>query len=79
MGFTLFIGCTPTHSEGFFNIASFGAKQLLKLDAEKAHNIAVMLAKYKLVPHDSNEVDPILKSKVWGLNFKNPVRNYVSV
>ena len=48
------------------------------MDPERAHNYGVKLAKYKIVPYDRNETDPVLHSTVWGLDFKNPVCNNYS-
>ena len=55
-------------------MSEIGAKQFLRMDPEKAHNYAVTLAKYNIVPYDRTETDPVLSSDIWGLTFKNPVR-----
>ncbi|KAK6184608.1 hypothetical protein SNE40_007049 [Patella caerulea] len=43
------------------------------LDAETAHNLAIKMAKYKLVPRQSLADPPLLQSKLWGKTFTNPV------
>ncbi|XP_026294452.1 dihydroorotate dehydrogenase (quinone), mitochondrial [Frankliniella occidentalis] len=44
-----------------------------RFDPETAHNIAVMAAKYNLLPPSNFKDSEFLHSKVWGLQFKNPV------
>ena len=42
-------------------------------DAEKAHELGILLAKYSLMPTDRVGNPPILATKVWGITFPNPV------
>ncbi len=43
------------------------------LDAEKAHDIAVKALRCGIVPHCDRAEDPVLKTRLWGLEFPNPV------
>ena len=42
-------------------------------DAEQAHQLGILLAKYALMPADRVGNPPILATKVWGISFPNPV------
>ncbi|MCC3303257.1 quinone-dependent dihydroorotate dehydrogenase [Sneathiella sp. HT1-7] len=46
---------------------------LFAFEAEKAHNLSIRALKNGLLPRVDNTVDPILESKVFGLNFPNPI------
>lgn len=44
-----------------------------KLNPETSHQIAVLAAKYKILPK-SHYIDPeTLKTEVWGIKFQNPI------
>lgn len=50
------------------------AKPLLfSLDAENAHNLSIKALKFGLLPAVSSTPDPILQSKVFGLDFPTPI------
>lgn len=44
-----------------------------RLDPEKAHDLTVRLVKDNYAPRDSNRNSAMLKTKVWGLDFANPL------
>lgn len=46
---------------------------LFKLEAEKAHHLALLLLKKGMAPRFRNDPDPILKVSVAGLDFPNPI------
>ena len=46
---------------------------LFLLDAESAHHLAILALKWGIYPHSSNRPDPVLKSKLWGLEFPTPI------
>ncbi|XP_046339605.2 dihydroorotate dehydrogenase (quinone), mitochondrial-like isoform X2 [Haliotis rufescens] len=58
-------------SEKFYRQMAMPALQWL--GAERAHNLAVIAAKYKMVPKPTLADSPNLKTQVWGLEFSNPV------
>ncbi|XP_071091886.1 dihydroorotate dehydrogenase (quinone), mitochondrial-like isoform X3 [Haliotis cracherodii] len=58
-------------SEKFYREMAMPALQWL--GAERAHNLAVIAAKYKMVPKPTLADSPNLKTQVWGLEFSNPV------
>jgi len=43
------------------------------IDPEWAHNAAISALKMGIVPSSGTISDPILKTKVWGLRFENPI------
>lgn len=46
---------------------------LFSFDAEKAHNLSIRALKNGLLPRVENAIDPILETKVFGLQFPNPI------
>lgn len=46
---------------------------LYKVDAEKAHKLTIKALKSGLLPKSHNLDEHKLKTKVWGLNFDNPI------
>ncbi|XP_046570792.1 dihydroorotate dehydrogenase (quinone), mitochondrial-like isoform X2 [Haliotis rubra] len=58
-------------NEKFYREMAMPALQWL--GAERAHNLAVLAAKYKMVPIPTLADSPSLKTRVWGLEFSNPV------
>jgi dihydroorotate dehydrogenase len=44
-----------------------------RLDPEKAHSMTIELIKNGYAPLDTANNEPILQTKVWGLNFANPL------
>ncbi|XP_031572269.1 dihydroorotate dehydrogenase (quinone), mitochondrial-like [Actinia tenebrosa] len=74
------VGCTSALFCGYFTVK--GDEQFYRnvimpviklLDAERAHLLAVKMASYGLVPSDRDEDPEILNTKVFGLQFSNPV------
>ena len=43
------------------------------LDAERAHNLGLLCLKFGIYPRYSKAPDPVLKSKLWGLEFPTPL------
>ena len=46
---------------------------LFFLDAERAHSLAIIALKLGLYPRSFQSPDPILKTKLWGLDFPTPI------
>ncbi|MCF8465837.1 MAG: quinone-dependent dihydroorotate dehydrogenase [Sneathiella sp.] len=46
---------------------------LFSMEAEKAHNLSIRALKLGLLPHVSNQIDPILRTELFGLTFPNPI------
>ena len=46
---------------------------LFCLDAERAHHLAILGLKLGLYPRSSKTPDPILKTKLWDLEFPTPI------
>lgn len=42
-------------------------------ETETAHSLAIVAAKWKLVPHSKVLDGPVLKTTLWGMQFSNPV------
>lgn len=59
------------NNENFYNNVLLPI--LFKFDAETAHNIAMLAAKYKLLPKSSYVDPPQLSAQLWNLEFPNPV------
>ncbi|KAG7191111.1 hypothetical protein KM043_007145 [Ampulex compressa] len=69
---TLFGGiCIYQSNEKFYNQIAVPFVQLL--DPEVAHNLAVKVLKWGLVPKQRVEDPASLATKVWDMEFKNPV------
>ncbi|EDO35448.1 predicted protein [Nematostella vectensis] len=62
---------TMTGNEKFYSTVVMPAIRLL--DAERAHLLAVKAAAYGWTPQDKNKDPEILNTKVFGLQFSNPV------
>ncbi|XP_067651066.1 dihydroorotate dehydrogenase (quinone), mitochondrial-like isoform X1 [Haliotis asinina] len=58
-------------NEKFYREMAMPALQWL--GAERAHNLAVLAAKYKMIPKPTLADSPCLKTQVWGMEFTNPV------
>lgn len=56
-----------------FNLYPILRPLLFRMDAERAHHMAIASLKWGLGPHFRNNADPILRTSVCGLDFPNPV------
>ena len=44
-----------------------------KMDAETSHDLSIFLASLHIHPRDFSKDDPVLKTTLWGKNFRNPI------
>ena len=58
---------------GTFAYKNFAWPVIRFIDAEKSHSLTIWLAKNRLTPIDRVPDDPILKTKVFGITFPNPL------
>ena len=56
-----------------YDAAGTAGNFLKLLDAERAHDVGVWLAKNQLFPRDSRPDPPCLQTRVWGRDFSNPI------
>ncbi|KAL5233854.1 hypothetical protein ACI65C_001264 [Semiaphis heraclei] len=71
-GFILWAGTNIiTLNENFYK--RYVIPAFFSCDPEKAHNLLIFSGKYGLIPKSFYKDPPILKTKLWDLNFPNPV------
>lgn len=71
-GLTLFTGYSIYEgNERFYR--QFVMPSIRFLDPETTHNLAIFMAKHGLVPPQGTPDPPVLHTKVWDREFKNPV------
>lgn len=54
-------------------LADFALPFLRKLDPERAHNLTLLALKLGLGPKDEGPDDPVLATRLWGMDFRNPI------
>lgn len=71
-GFILWAGTNfITLNEKFYK--KYVIPAFFACDPEKAHNLLIFSGKYGLIPKSFYKDPPILKTKLWDLNFTNPI------
>ncbi|XP_025406160.1 dihydroorotate dehydrogenase (quinone), mitochondrial [Sipha flava] len=71
-GFFLFAGTNLiTLNEKFYN--KYVIPAFFMCDPEKAHNLLLLAGKYGFIPKSMYNDPPLLKTKLWNLNFNNPI------
>lgn len=56
-----------------FELVSALGPTLRLLDAETTHNLGIWAARLGMFPKETRPDDPVLRTRVWNRDFKNPI------